>query len=132
MPCFTRKKNLVELEFYLVLEFRQIEYLSIKLCLYKKKKKKHVSGTRVYKTRVPHKSSFKDLIGARNYFFFACRHQTTRYNQKHTEIANNQKQRKQSLAVPHTIYIYIYISFEVNCIKKMQNATNPTSTMGRE
>ena len=50
MPCFTRKKNLVELEFYLVLEFRQIEYLSIKLCLYKKKKKKHVSGTRVYKT----------------------------------------------------------------------------------
>ena len=89
-----------------------------------------------------HKSSFKESICARNFFFFTCKQQTTKCNQKHRKTANNQKQskqqkhRKQKIAVPHTqyiyIYIYIYISFEVSCIKKMHNATNPTSTMGRE
>ena len=85
-----------------------------------------------------HKLSFKESICARNFFFFAFRQQTTKCNQKHRKTANNQKQskqqkqRKQRIAVSHTQYIYIYKSFEVSCIKKMHNATNPTSTMGRE
>ena len=79
-----------------------------------------------------HKSSFKESICVRNFFFF---HMQAANNQMQPETQKNskqQKQRKQRLAVPHTQYIYIYISFEVSCIKKMHNATNPTSTMGRE
>ena len=56
-----------------------------------------------------HKSSFKESICVRNFFFF---HMQAANNQMQPETQKNskqQKQRKQRLAVPHTQYIYIYI-----------------------
>ena len=60
---FIKKKKSMELEYiklelYLVLEFREIEFPSRESCLLNKfkkknKKKKHLNGTRVYKTHVP-------------------------------------------------------------------------------
>ena len=86
-----------------------------------------------------HKSSFKESICVRNFFFF---HMQAANNQMQPETQKNSKQpetkqtteteKTKNSSPTHTIYIYIYISFEVSCIKKMHNATNPTSTMGRE
>ena len=55
----------------------------------------------------------------------------TQKNSKQPETKQTTETEKTKNSSPtHTIYIYI--SFEASCIKKMHNATNPTSTMGRE
>ena len=56
-----------------------------------KNKKKNLNGTQEYKTRVP-QIEFHKLDLCWDFFFFF--HMQATNNQKHTEIANNQKQSK--------------------------------------
>ena len=79
-----------------------------------------------------HKSSFKESICARNFFFSHAGSKQPNATRNTEKQQTTETEKTKTSSPTHTIYIYIYISFEVSCIKKMHNATNPTSTMGRE